>query len=115
MHPSHAGIPVRRFFAAFLLLSALLLLLALPAGSRAEEDRKVVRVGWYESAFHRTDPFGRKSGYGYEYQQRVAIYAGWTYEYIEGSWSDLLKMLIAGDLDLLSDVSYTAERAEKIL
>ncbi len=80
-----------------------------------EREQKTVRVGWYESAFHRTDSFGRKSGYGYVYQQRIAIYTGWTYEYVEGSWSELLEMLIAGDLDLLSDVSYTPERAEKIL
>ena len=81
----------------------------------AEREAKVVRVGWYESAFHRTDQFGRRSGYGYEYQQRIATYTGWTYEYVEGSWSELLEMLIAGDLDLLSDVSYTEERAQKIL
>ena len=83
--------------------------------AEAQEEEKVVRVGWYESAFHRTDEFGRRSGYGYEYQQRVAIYTGWTYEYVEGSWSELFEMLVAGDLDLLSDVSYTPERAEKIL
>ena len=34
-----------------------------------EKEQKVVRVGFYESAFHRTDKFGRVSGYGYEYQQ----------------------------------------------
>ena len=78
-------------------------------------QKKKVRVGWYESAFHRTDEFGRKSGYGYEYQQRIATFTGWEYEYVEGSWSELLEMLIAGDIDLLSDVSYTPERAEKIL
>ncbi|MBR0228933.1 MAG: EAL domain-containing protein [Clostridia bacterium] len=72
-------------------------------------------MGWYESAFHHTDEFGRKSGYGYEYQRRLSIYTGWTYEYVEGSWSQLLEKLIAGELDLLSDVSYTDERAEKIL
>ncbi|MBQ6481353.1 MAG: EAL domain-containing protein [Anaerolineaceae bacterium] len=83
--------------------------------SAQETDQKVVRVGWYESAFHRTDQFGRRSGYGYEYQQRVAIYTGWTYEYVEGSWSELLEKLIAGEIDLLSDVSYTPARAEKIL
>ena len=81
----------------------------------AETGGKVVRVGWYESAFHRTDQFGRRSGYGYEYQQRIATYTGWTYEYVEGSWSELLEKLIAGDIDLLSDVSYTEERAQKIL
>ncbi|MBQ6503692.1 MAG: EAL domain-containing protein [Flexilinea sp.] len=80
-----------------------------------DTDQKVVRVGWYESAFHRTDQFGRRSGYGYEYQQRIATFTGWTYEYVEGSWSELLEKLIAGELDLLSDVSYTEERAQKIL
>ncbi|MBQ6126635.1 MAG: EAL domain-containing protein, partial [Erysipelotrichaceae bacterium] len=78
-------------------------------------EQKVVRVGWYESTFHRTDQFGRKSGYGYEYQQRVAVFTGWTYEYVEGSWSELFEMLVEGKIDLLSDVSYTPERAEKIL
>ena len=101
---------------SLILCLAVLLCLAAPGAARAQEKgRKTVRVGWYESAFHRTDSFGRKSGYGYEYQQRLAVYAGWEYEYVEGSWSELLEMLIAGDLDLLSDVSYTPERAEKIL
>ncbi len=87
-----------------------------PVSAHAEtKESKVVRVGWYESAFHRTDQFGRRSGYGYEYQQRIATYTGWTYEYVEGSWSELLEMLVAGEIDLLSDVSYTEERAEKIL
>ncbi len=51
-----------------LLLLCLLLALfaALPqAGSANDKEEKVVRVGWYESAFHRTDSFGRRSGYGY--------------------------------------------------
>ena len=91
---------------------SLLLCLLLLAGialtvtaAATEKEQKIVRVGWYESAFHNTDSFGRKSGYGYVYQQRVAIYTGWTYEYVEGSWPELLEMLMAGDLDLLTDVS----------
>ena len=92
-----------------------LTLLAAPLAYGAPRESKVVRVGWYESAFHRTDQFGRRSGYGYEYQQRVAIYTGWTYEYVEGSWSELFEKLVAGEIDLLSDVSYTEARAEKVL
>ena len=100
----------------FLVCLLLMLCAVIPqAVSVQGTEKKIVRVGWYESAFHRTDQFGRKSGYGYEYQQRIAVYTGWTYEYVEGSWSELLEMLIAGDLDILSDVSYTPERAEKIL
>ena len=99
---------------AICILIALQAQVILPAGAQ-EAASKTVRVGWYESAFHRTDSFGRRSGYGYEYQQRVAIYTGWKYEYVEGSWSELFEKLVAGELDLLSDVSYTEERAEKIL
>jgi len=92
------------------------LLVTLPFSAYAEQpQQKVVRVGWYESAWHRTDPFGRRSGYGYEYQQRVATYTGWKYEYVEGSWSELLVKLMQGEIDLLSDVSYTEERAQKLL
>jgi len=104
---------LRRYTA---LLACLVMgIMIIPHAAQAREEGKTVRVGWYESAFHRTDPFGRRSGYGYEYQQRLSIYTGWTYEYVEGSWSELLEKLIAGEIDLLSDVSYTEERAEKIL
>ena len=101
-----------------LLLLCFLIVLTMivsPVAYGAKPETKVVRVGWYESAFHRTDQFGRRSGYGYEYQQRISTYTGWTYEYVEGSWSELLEKLIAGEIDLLSDVSYTEARAEKIL
>jgi diguanylate cyclase (GGDEF)-like protein len=100
---------------AFLLCLIIAASLLMPLSAHAQETGKTVRVGWYESAFHHADGFGRRSGYGYEYQQRIATFTGWNYEYVEGSWSELLEMLIAGEIDLLSDVSYTEERAEKIL
>lgn len=78
-------------------------------------DTKTVRVGWYESPFNIIDETGRRSGYAYEYQRKIAAYTGWQYEYVEGTWTDLLKMLENGEIDMLSDVSYTPERAEKIL
>ena len=82
-------------------------------GARAAQT--TVRVGWYESPFNITDPFGRRSGYAYEYQQKLAALTGWKYEYVTGSWSDLLQMLTDGKIDLLSDVSYTEERSEHII
>lgn len=101
---------------SILLLVVLLLTAAAPLAAKVSaSQRKVVRVGWYESAYHRTDQYGRRSGYGYEYQQRIATFTGWIYEYVEGSWSELFEMLVAGEIDLLSDVSYTEERAGKIL
>ena len=78
-------------------------------------DKKTVRVGWYESRLCSMDRFGRRSGYAYEYQQKIAAYTGWNYEYVNGSWPELLRMLQRGEIDLLSDVSYTEERAERVL
>lgn len=59
--------------------------------------------------------WSQKSGYGYEYQQSVAAYTGWTYDYVNAGWSDLLKMMENRKIDLMSGVSYTEERAEKML
>ncbi|MBR4153473.1 MAG: transporter substrate-binding domain-containing protein [Selenomonadaceae bacterium] len=81
----------------------------------AYADNKVVRVGWYESPFNFKDNFGRRSGYAYDYQQKIAAYTGWTYEYVPGTWVDLYNMLINGQIDILSDVSYTPERANSML
>ena len=86
-----------------------------PCAALAGDTQKIVRVGWYDSSYNTVDRFGRRSGYAYEYQLKLAAYTGWSYEYVTGSWSELLGMLINGDIDLMSDVSYTAERAEKML
>jgi len=78
------------------------------------DDEKVVRVGWFDSTYCYRDQLGRRSGLAYEYQQKVAAYTGWTYEYVEGTWPELMQMLKNGEIDLLSDVSYTKERAKEI-
>ena len=101
---------------AALLLCFLLGITVLPPGAAlAHDTQKIVRVGWYDSSYNTVDPFGRRSGYAYEYQLKIAAYTGWSYEYVTGSWSELLGMLINGSIDLMSDVSYTAERADIML
>ena len=103
---------VKRALAAVL---CLLFALAPQAAHAAEGGGEVVRVGWYESPFNRTDKSGRRSGYAYEYQLKIAAYTGWRYEYVEGSWADLMRMLADGEIDLMSDVSYTEEREASML
>lgn len=104
-----------RTFASVLLCLALVLAILPAAGADGAAGEKVVRVGWYESSFNRTDSLGRRSGYAYEYQMKLAAYTGWKYQYVVGSWPELLQMLINGEIDLMSDVSYTPERAELML
>ena len=99
---------------ALLLSLMLLAVFALPVNALGQKS-EIIRVGWYESPFNITDSLGRRSGYAYSYQQKIAAYTGWTFEYVEGSWSDLLQMLSDGRIDLMSDVSFTDERAQSML
>ena len=81
----------------------------------ATDKSKVVRVGWYEDSYHITDKNGDRSGYGYEYEQAVSAYTGWDYEYVTGDWTELMEKLQNGEIDLMSALSYTDERAETML
>ena len=100
----------------FVFLLALVMHLATsPAAYAQEPGNKVVRVGWYESTFCYRDKFGRRRGLDYEYQHKISAYTGWTYEYVEDSWVNLLQKLAAGEIDLLSDVSYTEARTASML
>lgn len=83
---------LRRWACLLAALACLLALLPLPAHA-AGAASKVVRVGWYEDAYNITGKNGERSGYAYEYEQSVAAYTGWTYEYVKAGWSELLEML----------------------
>ena len=80
-----------------------------------KSEQKVVRVGWYEDSYHITGDNGEKSGYGYEYEQAVAAYTGWKYEYVKGDWAELLEKLQNGEIDMMAALSYTDERAQSML
>lgn len=97
-----------------LCLSVLLLLACLPLQALSAEG-KVVRVGWYEGGYNITGPSGERSGYGYEFQQTVAGYTGWRYEYVKGTSMELLEKLKRGEIDMLNCISYTPERAQQVL
>ena len=97
-----------------LCLSVLLLLVCLPLQALAAEG-KVVRVGWYEGGYNLTGPNGERSGYGYEFQQTVAAYTGWRYEYVKGSRVELMEKLQRGEIDMLNCISYMPERAQHVL
>lgn len=97
------------------LLLAILLFASRMAVLADTPNTKVVKVGWYESAYNHMDEKGRRSGYAYEYQQRLAANTGWKYEYVEGTWVELFKKLQNGEIDILSDVSRTEERENTML
>ena len=77
------------------------------------QQTKVVRVGyvWSTNFAEGESDEEYKSGYAYEYLQKVAYYTGWEYQYVYGDWSDIFQMLVDGQVDLMIGVSYTPERA----
>ena len=99
-----------------ILLCLILYITVLPLPVSAEEAKfRTVRVGWYEGNYNTTEPDGQKRGYSYEYQQAVAAHTGWKYEYVEGSWAELMSMLKKGEIDLLGGISYAEERSDSML
>lgn len=75
----------------------------------------MVKAAWYEDSYHITGKNGSRSGYGYEYEQAVSAYTGWDYDCVIGNWEELLKKLQNGEIDLMSSLSYTDERAKTML
>lgn len=102
-----------------ILLLVLIASMLIPVPSFAAQDKnnssslKKVRVGYLiYPGYQEGEGNAPKSGYGYEYLQQIGYYAGWQYEYINGSFSELLEMLQKGKIDIMGDLSYTEERAK---
>lgn len=84
----------------------------------SSQQVKTVRVGWLvnNEGFQDGTPGERLSGWGYEYLQTLSYYTpGWRYEYVSGTFTELMDMLEAGEIDLMPNISYSEERAQKLL
>lgn len=102
--------------AALAVLSAAMPTPAFAADS--DQQVKTVRVGWLinNKGFQEGTPGERLSGWGYDYLQTLSYYTpGWQYEYVGGTFAELIDMLEAGEIDLMPNISYSAEREQKLL
>ena len=80
-----------------------------------EKQPQTIRVGSFEDTFNYVDKNGVRRGYGYELMQALAGYTGWKFEYVKCDWSDCFDKLENGEIDIMGDISYTDERAQKML
>lgn len=102
--------------AALAVLSSIAPVQAFAADS--SQPVKTVRVGWLvnNEGFQDGTPGERLSGWGYEYLQTLSYYKpGWRYEYVSGTFTELMDMLEAGEIDLMPNISYSEERTQKLL
>ena len=80
-----------------------------------EKQSQIIRVGSFEDTFNYVDKNGVRRGYGYELMQALAGYTGRKFEYVKCDWSDCFDKLENGEIDIMGDISYTDERAQKML
>ena len=80
-----------------------------------EKQSQIIRVGSVEDTFNYVDKNGVRRGYGYELMQALAGYTGWKFEYVKCDWSNCFDKLENGEIDIMGDISYTDERAQKML
>lgn len=101
------------------ILTAMLILTALlsfPArAEEAESQHEHVRVGFFAmDGYHMMDEDGNRSGYGYDFLRLMARYWDADYEYIgyDKSWEDMQRMLLDGEIDMVTSARKTPAREE---
>ena len=98
---------------AVLTIAALLLSSAAPAKASTETNGRIVKVGLYENApkiF--TSESGVPSGIFVDVISDIAKSEGWRLIWVPGTFAEGLQRLAAGEIDLMPDVAYSAERAQ---
>ena len=118
MKNNHCESSVRCLRRAAVLAGMMFLFLSCALFGAEKSPRKVVRVAYQE--FNRimiVDEHNTPvSGYAYDYIQTIGTYAGWDVKYVPcSSFFDSVRLLLAGKVDLIYEISYTEERAKEIL
>lgn len=86
-----------------------LLIVALAGHCPATEQP--VRVGVYENAPKIFTREGRPAGILIDIIEEIGRREGWQISYVSGSWAENLDRLARGEIDLMPDMAYSAERS----
>lgn len=104
-----------RFALACILTVSFIINISLVPVSGAENK---IRVGFFKfSGYHEISADGTRSGYGYDFFQKIGALDDWTFDYsgYDLSYSDNLDMLERGELDVVTSASKTPEREKMFL
>ena len=104
------NMPLRRL--AFVACAVIMASFILPAIASADTEHQPIRVGYYENEiFQEGAGDGKvKTGYAYEYYQKLSEYTGWRYTYVYGDFNELYPMLLNGEIDLLAGLAWREDR-----
>jgi PAS domain S-box-containing protein len=102
---------MKRFIFLIYLISVILT--AAPAASAPSPSPQKIRIAafnFYPTLFQAKD--GSVQGFYVDFLAEIARREGWKIEYVYGNWADGIARLRAGQVDLLTNVAFTKERAE---
>lgn len=95
-------------------LTMLLLFFGVLSAMVSAQSPKTIRVGAYNNPPKiSVDDHGNVTGFWPDLLAYIAEKEGWQVEYIPGTWTDGLKNLQSGVIDIMPDVAFTEERAAK--
>ena len=96
-----------KYIYGVLLMGICLLFIVLFPVKVSATGTKKVRVGYYERKGFQEGMSDdtRKSGYAYEYLQRLSDYTGWQYEYVYGDLSELKEKFQKNEIDIIAGFS----------
>jgi len=107
---------IERLVAPVWLFSAIIIWgILLPGMLRAQEEN-LVRVGVYDNPPKiYIGENGKVAGFHAELIREIASHHNWKLEFIKKSWNTLLAMTEKGQIDIMMDVAYSAERAKRFV
>ncbi len=99
----------RRFLYLFILLLAAFIFV--PHPTAIAQERRTVIVGVYDNPPKVSiSKFGKPGGIFIDIIEHIAESEGWKLKYLPGTWSEGLERLRKGEIDLMPDVAYSADR-----
>ena len=107
-------------FLAILFTITILFSTVVPAQTTAYaasvDQVETIRVGFFHfDGYHDITNRDVRSGYGYQFLRLLSRYSSLNFEYVgyDKSWSEMQEMLDNGEIDMLTSMHYSQERAEK--
>ena len=78
--------------------------------------QKTIKIGYIDySGFFEQKLDGTFEGYGVDYLHEISKYTGWNYEYLYGTFSNQLKNLKDGKIDLICHAQTTKDRKKNFI
>lgn len=103
----------KKFISVLLLL---ILTFSLCTNAFATETETTVKIGYIDyQGYIDQNQDGTYVGYGVDYLNEIAKYTGWQYEFVHGTWSDLMGQLEKGEIDFLCHAQMTPQRQGQYL